>query len=175
LCIKEEANMVISFGKLSRLAIAAGLAAGVIASSATAWAESGPFAGFLGSWTGAGAISLKSGAVERLRCNADYRPGASATAVAQNLNCASDSYKVQLQNQIEASGSDISGRWFEVNFGAQGTMTGRLSAGRVEGAVTGPGFTATFLIRERGNRQQVVIKVQGGDITEISVDLARSH
>jgi hypothetical protein len=167
--------MVISFVKLSRTALLAWLGAGLIASAATAWAQAGPFAGYAGSWSGAGAISLTSGAVERMRCTAGYRVDAGGSSLAQNLNCASDSYKVELQNQIDATGSEISGRWVEVTHSAEGTITGRLTAGRIEGAVTGPGFTATFTLRERGNRQQIVIKVQGGDITEISAELARSR
>ena len=70
--------MVIRFIKLSRTALLAGLGAGLIASAATAWAEAGPFAGYSGSWSGAGAISLTSGAVERLHCTAAYRVDAGA-------------------------------------------------------------------------------------------------
>ena len=76
---------------------------------------------------------------------------------------------------VKLTGSEISGRWVEVTHSAEGTITGRLGAGRIEGAVTGPGFTATFVLRERGNRQHIVIKVQGGEITEISAELARSR
>ena len=168
--------MVLRFIKLSRTALFAWFGAALIASAATSGAQAaGPFAGYAGSWSGAGAISLTSGSVERMRCTAAYRVDAGGSTLVQNLNCASDSYKVDLQNQIDASGNDISGRWVETTRGAEGTITGHLGGGRIDGAVTGPGFTATFVLRERGNRQQIAIKVQGGDITEISADLARSR
>jgi hypothetical protein len=168
--------MVLRFIKLSRTALFAWFGAALIASAATSGAQAaGPFAGYAGSWSGAGAISLTSGSVERMRCTAAYRVDAGGSTLVQNLNCASDSYKVDLQNQIDASGNDISGRWVETTRGAEGTITGHLGGGRIDGAVTGPGFTATFVLRERGNRPQIAIKVQGGDITEISADLARSR
>ena len=167
--------MVNSFVKMSRTELLAWLGAALIASAAPAWAQAGAFAGYSGSWSGGGSISMTNGAVERLHCTAAYRADAAGSTLEQDLNCASDSYKFQLQNKIDAAGSDISGRWFEVTRGAQGTITGRLGAGRIEGAVTGPGFTATFTLRERGNRQQVVIKAQGGDIAEISAELARAR
>ena len=167
--------MVNSFVKMSRTALLAWLGAALIASAATTTAQAGAFAGYSGSWAGAGAISMTSGAVERMRCTAAYRVDTGGSTLEQDLNCASDSYKFQLQNKIDATGSDISGRWLEVTRSAEGTITGRINAGRIEGAVTGPGFTATFALRERGSRQQIVIKAQGGDIAEISAELVRAR
>ena len=169
--------MPISFAKLLKCARLAALGAGVIAGATQVQAQtaSGPFAGYVGSWSGAGAMSLKSGGVERLRCTATYQVDNGGSTLAQNLNCSSDTYKFDLQNQIVATGANIAGRWFETVRNAQGEITGRLSPGRVDGSATGPGFTATFTLRERGNRQQVVIKAQGGDITEITAALVRSR
>jgi hypothetical protein len=93
----------------------------------------------------------------------------------QNLNCASDSYKFDLKNQVQANGSDITGQWIEVTRGAEGAIVGRVGAGRVEGTVSGPGFTATFSLQVRANRQQILIRTQGGDIAQISAALTRAR
>jgi len=169
--------MVMTFIKLLRNSGSVGLAVALIAGATHAQAQAvrGPFATFPGSWSGGGAISLASGAVERLRCKAGYRVDDGGATLIQNLNCESDSYKFELRTQIGATASDITGRWFEVTRNAEGTIVGRVSGSHVEGTVSGPGFTATFSLQARGNRQQVLIRAQGGDITQISADLTRGR
>lgn len=169
--------MVMSFAKVLRNLPSIGLALALIAGAAQAQAQAarGPFANYPGSWSGDGAISLTSGAVERLRCTAEYRVEDRGATLAQNLNCESDSYKFELRTQIQATGSDITGRWFEVTRNAEGAIAGRVSGSRVEGTVSGPGFTATFSLQARGNRQRVLIRAQGGEIAQISAELARAR
>jgi hypothetical protein len=169
--------MVMNFTKLLRNSRSVGLAVALIAGATHAQAQAvrGPFATFPGSWSGGGAISLASGAVERLHCTAGYRVDDGGATLVQNLNCASDSYKFELRTQIQANGSDITGRWFEVTRNAEGSIVGRVSGSHVEGTVSGPGFTATFSLQARGNRQQVLIRAQGGDIAQISAELARAR
>jgi hypothetical protein len=166
-----------TFAKLSRMALLAGLGAVLIASTTQAGAQAARsvFTGYAGSWSGGGTISTVSGTVERLRCTAGCRVEEGGATLVQNLNCASDTYRFDLRTRIEAAGSEITGRWVEVTRNAQGAIVGRVSAGRVEGTVTGPGFAAAFWLHERANRQQVLIRVQGGDIAEISAELARSR
>jgi len=174
-CVRND--MLMNFTKMLRNSRSAGLAVAliVVATHAQAQAVPGPFATFPGSWSGGGAISLASGDVERLRCTAGYRVDDGGATLIQNLNCASDSYKFELRTQIQATGSDIAGQWFEVTRNAEGTIVGRVSGGHIEGTVSGPGFTATFSLQARANRQHVLIRVQGGDITEISADLTRAR
>ena len=50
----------------------------------------GPFAGFDGSWGGAGTVTLSNGATEHIRCKADYKVTATGMGLKQNLHCASD-------------------------------------------------------------------------------------
>jgi hypothetical protein len=166
-----------SFAKLLRNLPSVGLALALIAGATHAQAQAarGPFAIFPGFWSGGGAISLTSGAVERLRCTAGYRVDDGGATLVQNLNCASDSYKFELRTLIQATGSDIAGRWFEVTRNAEGAIVGRVSGGHVEGTVSGSGFTATFSLQARANRQQVLIRAQGGEIAQISAELARAR
>ena len=59
--------------------------------SSAALAQSPPFAGLAGSWTGSGSISLSDGSKERLRCRATYQVSAADARLQQSLCCASDS------------------------------------------------------------------------------------
>jgi hypothetical protein len=169
--------MAMSFTKPLRKLPSVGLALALIVSATHAQAQAarGPFASYPGSWSGGGAISLASGAVERLRCTAGYRVDDGGATLVQNLNCVSDTYKFELRTQIQATGSDITGRWFEVTRNAEGSIVGRVSGGHVEGTVSGPGFTAAFSLQARASRQQVLIRSQGGDIAQISAELARAR
>ena len=169
--------MLMNFTKMLRNSRSVGLAVALIAVATHAQAQAvrGPFATFPGSWSGDGAISLASGAVERLHCTAEYRVDDGGATLVQNLNCASDSYKFELKNQIQANGSDVTGQWIEVTRHAEGDIIGRVSSGHVEGTVSGPGFTATFSLQARANRQQILIRTQGGDIAQISAALTRAH
>ena len=38
------------------------------------WAATGPFANFVGNWSGTGTVRPANGVAERIRCNANYRP-----------------------------------------------------------------------------------------------------
>ena len=49
-------------------------------------AASGPFADFVGSWSGTGTISLANGSSERIRCQAAYAPGAAAAIAVQGYH-----------------------------------------------------------------------------------------
>jgi hypothetical protein len=167
--------MLMNFTKTLRNSRSVGLAVALIAGAAHAQAVRGPFATFPGSWSGGGSISMTSGAVERLRCKAEYRLDDGGETLMQNLDCASDSYTFELRNQVQATGSDIAGQWIEVTRHAEGAVVGRVSAGRIEGTVTGPGFTATFSLQARANQQQILIRTQGGDIAQISAALTRSR
>ena len=171
--------MITSFVNLWRTALSAALGVALTVAGATPQAQAqaalGAFAGYAGAWSGGGKIALASGGVERMRCTADYRVEQGGAALTQSLSCASDSYKFELNNQIEAAGDEITGAWLETSRNAQGTITGRTSPGHIEGTVAGPGFTASFSLHEHANRQQISIQVSGGEISEISGEFARSR
>jgi hypothetical protein len=61
--------------------------------SNAALAQSPPFAGLSGTWTGSGSVSLSDGSKERLRCRATYQVSAGDARLQQSLRCASDSYR----------------------------------------------------------------------------------
>ena len=50
---------------------AAGVGAALLLSVSAGHAQSGPFVGFDGAWSGNGTVSLSDGTTERIRCKAD--------------------------------------------------------------------------------------------------------
>src|SRR6476659_5413450 len=78
-------------------------------------AQSGPFAGFDGSWSGNGTVTLSDGTTERSRCKADYKVNGNGLGLKQNLHCASDSYKFDLSSDVTSQGDRISGNWSEAS------------------------------------------------------------
>ena len=72
---------------------AAGVGAALILSVSVSHAQSGPFTGFNGSWSGNGTVALSDGTTERIRCKASYNVNGTGLGLKQTLRCASDSYR----------------------------------------------------------------------------------
>ena len=85
-------------------AVMAGLATCHLLAATPVLAQSAPFAGFSGAWSGAGTIMLADGSKERLRCRASYRLSSGDKALQQSLRCASDSYKFELSSDVVSEG-----------------------------------------------------------------------
>src|ERR1039458_4983938 len=80
---------------------AAGVGAAFMLLSVSAGhAQSGPFAGFNGAWSGNGTVALSDGTTERIRCKADYKVDGTGLGLKQTLRCASDSYKFDLSSDV---------------------------------------------------------------------------
>ena len=103
-------------------------------------AQSGPFAGMAGNWSGAGTVTLDDGSTERIRCRASYAVGAGGNGLQQTLTCASDSYKFNLSSNVMAQGSSISGTWSESSRNINGNLEGRSGGGNFQVVATAPGF-----------------------------------
>jgi hypothetical protein len=143
-----------------RLIFAAVALFAVLLSGSASYAQSGPFAGMAGNWSGGGTVTLDDGSSERIRCRASYAVSANGTGLNQTLTCASDSYKFNLASNVVSEGGSLSGTWSESNRNASGTLQGRGSNGNFQVIANGPGFTANISLTTRGNRQSVVIKTE---------------
>jgi hypothetical protein len=126
--------------------------------STAGYAQSGPFAGMAGFWSGGGTVTLDDGSSERIRCRASYAVGAGGTGLNQTLTCASDSYKFDLKTNIVAEGGAISGVWSESSRNINGSIQGRGSNGNFQVDASAPGFNANISLTTRGNKQSVVIR-----------------
>ncbi len=152
-------------------ALAALLAASLFSSAG--YAQSGPFTGMAGRWSGGGTVTLEDGSAERIRCRATYAVGDNGSGLNQNLICASDSYKFDLRSNVVASAGTLSGTWSEASRGVSGSLAGRGSAGNFQVVASAPGFNANISLTTRGNRQSVVIRAES-QFRGASISLSRS-
>lgn len=135
----------------------------------------GPFASFIGSWSGTGSVTLADGTKERLRCKVSYSLDNSNETLSQNMRCASDSYKFDLKAEAREKGGTVSGRWTEVTRNASGLLSGRVSGGQIQASVRHPGFTAELTLATRGDNQSITIVSAGNQPVTVSITLNRTQ
>jgi hypothetical protein len=157
----------------ARLIKAAGIAAALMLSVSAGHAQSGPFAGFDGAWSGAGTVTLSDGSTERIRCKADYKVDGSGMGLKQNLHCASDSYKFDLSSDVTSKGDQISGRWSEATRNVFGNLLGTVNDGQIDVFVDAAGFAANLSLRTKGNKQTVQISSKG-EIRGVMISMVKS-
>jgi hypothetical protein len=140
---------------------AAGVGAALMLSVSAGHAQSGPFAGFDGSWSGTGTVSLSDGSTEHLRCKAAYKVNSGGLGLKQNLECASDSYKFDLTSDVTSQGDRISGNWSEASRKIFGSLQGTAGGGQIDVFVEASGFAANLTLRTNGTKQVVQISSKG--------------
>ena len=163
--VNRASRLAETFAYSRRLAF--GVAAFFVASTAIGHAQSGPFAGLAGSWSGGGTITLDDGSRERIRCRASYQvAGANMT---MSLTCASDAYKFNLGANVVDQGGQVSGNWTESSRGIAGTLSGRGGGGNFQVVASTAGFNANISLRTAGNKQTVTMRAdsqfRGADIS----------
>ena len=156
-----------------RLILAAATLFVVALSGSASYAQSGPFAGLAGNWSGGGTVTLDDGSSERIRCRATYAVNPGGTGMNQTLTCASDSYKFSLRSDVVAEGSTVTGTWSETSRGVSGTIQGRGTGGNIQVVASAPGFTSNISLTTHGNRQSVVIRADT-QFKAANISLSRS-
>jgi len=151
----------------------AGIGALLMLSVTASHAQSGPFAGFSGAWSGNGTVALSDGTTERIRCKADYKVDGSGLALKQSLHCASDSYKFDLSSDVTSQGDRISGYWSEASRNVNGSLQGTAGGGRIEVFVQAAGFAANLILQTNGSRQTVEISSKG-EIKGVNITMVKS-
>ncbi|HEU0083493.1 MAG TPA: hypothetical protein VFQ87_11545 [Bradyrhizobium sp.] len=159
-------------GVFGHAAKAAVIGATLLLSVSASEAQSGPFAGFDGSWSGNGTVSLSDGSTERIRCKADYKVNGNGLGLKQNLHCASDSYKFDLSSEVTSNGDRISGNWSERSRNIFGNLQGTAGGGQIEVFVEAAGFAANLTLTTRGNRQTVQISSKG-EIRGVNITMTK--
>ena len=156
------------------LATALPLAALLSFTAAPAFAAS-PFTGFPGEWTGAGDVTMSDGSHDRIKCKASYSAGPSGQALNINVNCASDSYRVNIIANIVAQGTDFSGTWRETTRQVNGDVKGRVPApGEYQANLAGTGFSLALAATSNGKMQAITITSQGTDVQSVKISLKRA-
>lgn len=133
----------------------------------------GPFSPFAGSFHGGGAVIGSDGHRERISCRANGSVGADGAELSQSIVCASDSYRLQISGRVVAQGGAVTGQWQESTRGVSGSISGRVSEGRLSGSVAGGSFSAGLSLHASGGRLNFNLRPQGGDVTSVSVSLSR--
>jgi len=165
--------MKLSSGFVGQAIKAAGVGAALMLSVSAGYAQSGPFAGFNGTWSGNGTVVLSDGSTERLRCKADYKVNGNGLGLKQNLHCASDSYKFDLSSDVTCQGDRISGNWSEASRNIFGNLQGTAGGGRIDVFVEASGFAANLTLTTTGNNQTVQISSKG-EIRGVNITMVKS-
>ena len=142
-------------------------------STSVGHAQSAPFVGFEGAWTGTGSVSLSDGTNEHIRCKADYKVNTTGLNLKQNLHCASDSYKFDLSSDVTSQGDRISGNWSEASRNIFGNLQGTAGGGQIDVFVEASGFAANLTLRTNGNKQTVQISSKG-EIRGVTITMVKS-
>jgi len=160
--------------RCSRNALAASVLLFGLGAPFAALAE-GPFANLAGYWGGEGTIRLTNGTSERIRCKGSYAVATGGSAIEQRLRCASDSYKLDINANVTASGASISGSWSESTRNATGVVTGTASPTVIRARVDGAGFSAGLSISTNGRKQAVTFSPEGAtDIAGVMITMHKS-
>jgi hypothetical protein len=152
---------------------AAGVGAALMLSVSAGHAQSGPFVGFDGNWSGNGTVALSDGTIERIRCKADYKVNGSGLGLRQNLHCASDSYKFDLSSDVTSNGDRISGNWSEKSRNIFGNLQGTAGGGQIDVFVEASGFAANLNLKTTGNKQSVQIDSKG-EIRGVKITMTKT-
>lgn len=161
--------------KHARAAVLGAATALALTASGARAADPGPFTDLAGAWTGTGTVSVSNGTQERIRCRASYSSPPSGQALHQELRCASDSYKFDVDaNVLTDDAGQLSGTWSELSRQVTGSVSGRVSPGALQALVNGSVFSASLSVSTKGNRQTVIIKPAGTEIQSVNVDMRRS-
>ena len=172
--MKWERDMKLFGSSLFGQAIkAAGVGAALMLSVSAGHAQTSPFAGFSGAWSGNGTVSLSDGSTERIRCKAEYQVNGSGLGLKQSLHCASDSYKFDLASDVTSQGNRISGSWTEASRNIFGNLQGTAGGGRIDVFVEANGFAANLTLTTTGNKQTVEITSKG-EIRGVNITMVKS-
>jgi hypothetical protein len=139
---------------------------------APAYAEQA-FDNVAGSWSGSGSMKTKDGPRERVKCKVDYAVKNAGQSVTMNVRCASDAYKMDLNANIDQTGTALSGNWFERQYRQGGKVSGQNVNGLIEAKVEGDTITALLTVRTKASRQTFVMESPGAWISQVSIDLVR--
>lgn len=153
--------------RLTFAAVAFFMAGFVISLPSASYAQSGPFAGLAGNWSGGGTVTLDDGSRERIRCRASYQ--VAGPKMSMTLTCASDAYKFNLAANVVDEGGQVSGGWTEASRNVSGTLQGRGGGGNFQIVASTAGFNSNISLRTAGNKQTVTMRAdsqfRGADIS----------
>ena len=163
--VNKASRLAETFAFSRRLAFAA--AAFFAVSISVGHAQSGPYAGMAGNWSGGGTVTLDDGSKERIRCRASYQ--VAGINMTMSLTCASDAFKFNLAANVVDQGGQVTGTWSESSRGVAGILQGKGGGGNFQVLASTAGVNANIALRTVGNKQTVTLRsdsqFRGADIS----------
>jgi hypothetical protein len=99
-----------------------------------------------GSWSGAGKVTLTSGAVETARCRASFRKKA-GNVYGMSAVCATPSTRVAQSAELaRVGGNRFSGDFYNPEYGISGTITIVVRGNRLSASLSGGGAHASLAL-----------------------------
>ncbi len=126
-----------------------------------------------GRWTGWGAVTLASGATERVKCVATYFIKDKETKVRQNLRCASPNYKIDSVADYVIKNGKVTGSWEERSRSNTGEVLGKSTAKGFKLAITGETWSADISVTTGKCKQSISFVPTNLDVTRISIGLRK--
>lgn len=133
----------------------------------------GVFAGFNGTWRGAGNITLSGGQKEKLTCKAYYNPKSAGAELGIALTCSSQANKIELRANLNSSGNNVSGSWEERAFNSSGSISGKANGNKLSLSISGT-LKGTMSISTGGGSQSVSINTDGTGFKSVSLSLSKT-
>jgi hypothetical protein len=90
-----------------------------------------------------------------------------------DLLCASQAYKLNLQANIEQTGNEISGNWFEREYRQGGK--GKNREGNIEARIEGNTVAALVSIQTKADQQAFSMDAPGAWVSQVSIELVRAQ
>ena len=153
----------------ARIAVLIGLSSIILALPALA----NPVLNLPGRWAGWGAVTLASGATERVKCVATYFVKNKGASVRQNLRCASTNYKIDSTADLAIKAGAANGAWEERSKSNKGAIKGKVTAKGFDLFVTGETFTAKIKLTTGKCKQSISFVPTNLDVTRISIGLRK--
>lgn len=130
-----------------------------------------PIDGYDGRWSGWGSITMTNGTAEQVKCVATYFVKQAGAELTQNLRCASQSFRIDAVAKLDVKGDDVTGKWEERTYSAQGSVSGRLTSGGFNLSIQGEGFSAAMRVAMTDCKQSITIAPRGFEISRIAIGL----
>lgn len=150
-------------------AIAIGLAVCIGPANA---ASDNPFVELAGTWSGSGTARFDGGKTESLRCRGYYTNNGNPQSLGLSIRCANASAKVELRANLLNANGEVSGSWEERTYNQSGTVTGRVTANRMNLSITG-GINGSMTVAISGGSHSVTVATSGPSFKGVNISMSR--
>ncbi len=125
-----------------------------------------------GRWVGEGRLTSNDDKVEKLWCRVTFlvREGGK---LEQNIRCKSDTYQLEVRNNLIQTGEKISGDWADRLNELKGTIEGSIEGQTITALVKSKVFDSELSVVVKGDKQVINLRPINGIVKLVSFDLAR--